>query len=77
MSLLTIGTLLVFSLGAEYTITLLLAAAFLLIVLRVFSPDMSLRYTEESLIPLEDDTEEEKQIFEQPARYPYRGRLDA
>lgn len=77
MSLLTIGTLLVFSLGAEYTLTLLLAAAFLLIVLRVFSPDMSLRYREESLIPLEDDTEEEKQIFEQPARYTYRGSLDA
>ncbi len=55
----------------------LLVVSFLMIVIRVFSPDMCSRYTEESLIPLEDDTDEEKQIFEQPPRYPFRGRLDA
>jgi cbb3-type cytochrome oxidase subunit 3 len=49
----------------------------ILVSKRVFSPQNEARFMEESLIPLEDDTEEEKLRRQRPAEPSPRGRLDA
>lgn len=59
-------------------VSLTLLCGFFSLVRHIFSAENLDYYREESLIPLQDDTEEEKHLFAQPDWHPPRqGRLDA
>ncbi len=53
-----------FAAGFSIFVELMLAFGFLLVVKQVYSPDNQERFIEESLIPLNDDSLEEKYILE-------------
>lgn len=62
----------------SWTLSLVMLAGFIWLVRRVLSVEKQDYYHEESLIPLLDDSDEEKQLFAQPDRHQVRrGRLDA
>ena len=52
-----------FAAGFSIFVELMLAFGFLLVVKQVYSPDNKERYIEESLIPLNDDSQEKNYIF--------------
>lgn len=61
-----------------WTLNLVMLAGFIWLVRRVLSVEKQDYYREESLIPLLDDSDEEKQLFTEPDRHQVRrGRLDA
>lgn len=53
-----------FAAGFSIFVELMLVFGFLLVVKQVYSPDNQERFIEESLIPLNDDSLEEKYILE-------------
>lgn len=62
----------------SWTLSLVILTGFIWLVRRVLSVEKQDYYHEESLIPLLDDSDEEKQLFPQSDWHqPRRGRLDA
>jgi cbb3-type cytochrome oxidase subunit 3 len=62
---------------AGLLVDIVIVSLFILLSKRVFSPGNEARFIEESLIPLEDDTEEEKLRSQSSAEPSQRGSLDA
>lgn len=62
----------------SWTLSLIILTGFIWLVRRILSVEKQDYYREESLIPLNDDSDEEKQLFAQAEHpHPRRGRLDA